>query len=68
MTLSLHSASLRASGSVPVLGLLLAAATGPAAADETCQSPYMRKSPATKSSSTSGRSVSTASATARTRW
>jgi selenium-binding protein 1 len=43
MTLSLHSASLRASGSVPVLGLALAAAAGPAAADETCQSPYMAK-------------------------
>jgi methanethiol oxidase len=43
MTLSLHSAWLRASRSVPVLGLALAAAAGPAAADETCQSPYMAK-------------------------
>ena len=43
MTLSLHSAWLRASASIPVLGLALAAAPGPAAADETCQSPYMAK-------------------------
>ena len=43
MTLSLHSAWLRASASIPVLGLALAAAAGPAAADETCQSPYMAK-------------------------
>ena len=43
MTLSLHSAWLRASASIPVLGLVLAAAAGPAAADETCQSPYMAK-------------------------
>ena len=43
MTLSLHSASLRASASISVLGLALAAATGPAAADETCMSPYLPK-------------------------
>ena len=43
MTLSLHSAWLRASASIPVLSLALAAAPGPAAADETCQSPYMAK-------------------------
>ena len=43
MTLSLHSAWLRASASMPVLGLVLAAAAGPAAADETCMSPYMAK-------------------------
>jgi methanethiol oxidase len=43
MTLSSHSAWLRASASIPVLGLALAAAAGPAAADETCQSPYMAK-------------------------
>jgi hypothetical protein len=43
MTLSSHSAWLRASASIPVLGLALAAAPGPAGADETCQSPYMAK-------------------------
>jgi methanethiol oxidase len=42
MTLSLHSARLRRSASGVVLGLALATAGG-AAADETCQSPYMAK-------------------------
>ena len=42
MTLSLYSARLRRSASGFALGLVLAAA-GSAAADETCQSPYMAK-------------------------